>query len=131
MTAINKQTVRCRCEQEVDFVYFDSVNARINPDLKKKVLNREVNMFTCTNCGYRQELATHFLYNDVENDIFVYVVPESDRQQKEAIIGILKEARSKILSWSKKLDSPIPDVVFGYDELLEFIRNHEIEGRQK
>ena len=39
------------CHHEGDFEVWDSINTVLNPEMKEKVLNQSIFLYTCPNCG--------------------------------------------------------------------------------
>ena len=39
------------CHHEGDFEVWDSINTALNPEMKEKVLNQSIFLYTCPNCG--------------------------------------------------------------------------------
>jgi len=44
------------CGSEQEFEIFDSVNVSLDPDAKQKLINGELTIFTCDECGYKVEV---------------------------------------------------------------------------
>ena len=70
-------TIRVRCpgcstEHEAELV--QSINSRLNPELKKRLLDGSLNLLVCS-CGRRTQLAATLLYHDPDRDYFCQACP--------------------------------------------------------
>ena len=66
------------CHHEGDFEVWDSINTVLNPEMKEKVLNQSIFLYTCPNCGETFRLNYPTLYHQMEDLIMIYLVPESE-----------------------------------------------------
>ena len=66
------------CHHEGDFELWDSINTALDPEMKEKVLNQSIFLYTCPSCGktFRLDYAT--LYHQMEDLIMIYLVSESE-----------------------------------------------------
>ena len=73
------QKVTCpSCHHERDFELWDSINTVLDPEMKEKVLNQSIFLYTCPNCGETFRLNYPTLYHQMEDLIMIYLVPESE-----------------------------------------------------
>ena len=66
------------CHHEGDFEVWDSINTVLDPEMKKKVLNQSIFLYTCPNCGETFRLNYPTLYHQMEDLVMIYLVPESE-----------------------------------------------------
>ena len=66
------------CHHEGDFEVWDSINTVLNPEMKEKVLNQSIFLYTCPNCGETFRLNYPTLYHQMEDLIMIYLVSESE-----------------------------------------------------
>ena len=66
------------CHHEGDFEVWDSINTVLNPEMKEKVLNQSIFLYTCPNCGETFRLNYPTLYHQMEDLVMIYLVPESE-----------------------------------------------------
>ena len=66
------------CHHEGDFKVWDSINTVLDPEMKEKVLNQSIFLYTCPNCGETFRLNYPTLYHQMEDLIMIYLVPESE-----------------------------------------------------
>lgn len=77
MTKANNQIIACpNCSAEQEVLLFDSVNVTIDPELKDQVLNNNINTYQCSNCKKAVSVIQNLLYNDMDNNILIYLLPE-------------------------------------------------------
>lgn len=63
-----------------------------NPELKRRLLNGQLNVAVCPNCGAGGQLSTAMVYHDPENELFMIYVPQElnlNQVQREEYIGQL------------------------------------------
>ena len=66
------------CHHEGDFELWDSINTALDPEMKEKVLNQSIFLYTCPNCGETFRLNYPTLYHQMEDLVMIYLVPESE-----------------------------------------------------
>ena len=66
------------CHHEGDFELWDSINTALNPEMKEKVLNQSIFLYTCPSCGETFRLNYPTLYHQMEDLIMIYLVSESE-----------------------------------------------------
>ena len=66
------------CHHEGDFEVWDSINTVLDPEMKEKVLNQSIFLYTCSNCGEIFRLNYPTLYHQMEDLIMIYLVSESE-----------------------------------------------------
>src|SRR5690242_1369023 len=62
------------CGRPHEATLVQSINTRLNPDLKARLLGGELNLLAC-DCGKRTLLAATLLYHDPDRDYFCQVCP--------------------------------------------------------
>ena len=66
------------CHHEGDFELWDSINTALDPEMKEKVLNQSIFLYTCPSCGETFCLNYSTLYHQMEDLVMIYLVPESE-----------------------------------------------------
>ena len=66
------------CHHEGDFELWDSINTALDPEMKEKVLNQSIFLYTCPSCGKTFRLDYSTLYHQMEDLIMIYLVSESE-----------------------------------------------------
>ena len=69
------------CHHEGDFELWDSINTALNPEMKEKVLNQSIFLYTCPSCGETFRLNYPTLYHQMEDLIMIYLVSESEAEK--------------------------------------------------
>ena len=129
MTKVLLAKIKCKCGNEVEMNLYDSVNVTVDPELKEKVINREINIFYCPKCGAKsQDLVYPFLYTDNTKGMWIWCFPEEKKKDREKTEKEVREAREK----AEKIFPKNLTVLFayGYDE-LEKILNEKAENTTK
>ena len=76
---IRIEKVTCpSCHHEGDFELWDSINTALDPEMKEKVLNQSIFLYTCPSCGETFRLNYSTLYHQMEDLVMIYLVPESE-----------------------------------------------------
>ena len=66
------------CHHEGDFELWASINTALDPEMKEKVLNKSIFLYTCPSCGETFRLNYPTLYHQMEDLIMIYLVSESE-----------------------------------------------------
>ncbi len=118
MTKILPAKIKCKCGNEVEMQLYDSVNVTLNPELKEKIIKREINIFECPKCGVKSpDLAYPFLYADMTKKIWIWCYPEEMEKDRERIE---KELNGKMPNLISRIDFKTM-FAFGYDELEKIL----------
>jgi hypothetical protein len=76
MTLFHKELVSCpHCLNEEEITVWDQLDAQSDPDLKEKLLRKELQVFDCRNCGRRHLLAHPMLYRDDDKKLVIWCDP--------------------------------------------------------
>ena len=88
-------TVNCaRCGTPFQAEIHQIVNVDQNPELKFQLINGQLNMAICPNCGAATQLGTPILYHDSEHELFMVHIPgqmNMDHMQRQQTIGQLTQ----------------------------------------
>jgi len=122
MTKKITKELKCRdCGNPLNFEFFDSINTHRSPELKERVLSRDINNFYCNSCNGFSELIYPFLYADSDNMMFIWCFPEFVKNEE----NMRQWAENKYKKEAEATKDLIPEIhtemVYGYDELLAII----------
>ena len=70
---INQQIICNGCGFDQDISLWVSINATRNPKLKEKIIQNNLNIFTCSNCGFKIHINYPLLYYDTEKKLMICV----------------------------------------------------------
>jgi predicted RNA-binding Zn-ribbon protein involved in translation (DUF1610 family) len=77
MTKLSTKELVCpECGFEKEFTVYDSINVSLDSDAKEKLINGELTIFTCNECGYQVEVVYPMLYHDMDNKLMIWMDPE-------------------------------------------------------
>lgn len=120
-TEIMKELVCPQCGVSQKYRMYTSINAKENPELKKKALEETIFDWRCQRCGYFAAMAYPFLYLDPEAQYAICVTPggrgaavEPTEQVKDFVkrrVKNLAELKEKILIFDTGLDDVAVEVV--------------------
>ncbi|MCA9979791.1 MAG: CpXC domain-containing protein [Anaerolineales bacterium] len=69
-------TINCpRCQTPFQTEIFQIIDAQRQPQLKQMLLNGQLNVASCPNCGTATQLAAPMLYHDAEHSLLMVYVP--------------------------------------------------------
>lgn len=98
MSQLCKDTITCpHCQKEGEFEYWSSINVDLDPDLKEKIFNEEIFVWTCPECGAKVFIPFGTLYHDMKNNfmiLFSHDEPEEGKYEPfdiQSALGIEKE----------------------------------------
>ena len=82
-TEIEKDIICPQCGESQKYRLYASINAKENPELKRRVLSETLFDWRCKRCNYFAAMAYSFLYTDPEGKYIVCVTPGGDSQAVE------------------------------------------------
>lgn len=131
MTKFHRETLRCpHCLNEEEVVIWDSVDAQSDPDLKERILLKELQNYECQNCNHLYILEKPFAFIDRKEKLILYYNPEHGaipelnlRQDNGSLAPEIQDALPKDFGF------PIEDytlrLVLRYNELIEKLHLHD------
>lgn len=88
MSKYTKTEIECpECGNKQEFMTFQNIIGDIDIEIKEKVLNGELFVFTCEKCGKRFPITYPCLYHDMTKKLMVYL--SQDENSIEEMNGIL------------------------------------------
>lgn len=120
-TEIEKDIICPQCGESQKYRLFASINARENPELKRRVLSETLFDWRCKRCNYFAAMAYPFLYTDPEARYIVCVTPAGDSRSTEPtpeiqsytkrMVKNLAELKEKILIFDAGFDDVAVELV--------------------
>ncbi|MBW1643973.1 MAG: hypothetical protein JRJ76_14160 [Deltaproteobacteria bacterium] len=72
MSKTNNEQFTCdECDFNQDISLYVSINAKQNPELKENIINKNLNIYKCSKCGFETYVNYPLLYYDTEKKIMV------------------------------------------------------------
>lgn len=131
MTMVRKEMVPCpSCKKSQNVTLYDTINVDLNPDLRTKLFNGEINVFKCEYCGHAAHFAdVPLLYNDMKREFAVWYFPLSSLEQKDFYDDFSADGKLKLNEPLQKVYSKcgINDylsrthIVFSMPEMLCYV----------
>lgn len=130
MSLENKVLQKCpSCNNEQQLNYYQSVNITLQPELRQKVLNQQLNLQICTHCNNEINIITDFLYHDMENKLMIHFKQSEGKNEEDSIDDMLNEMLEK--GYIYRVVNHYADLVekikiFDYklnDEIVDKIKN--------
>lgn len=76
MSLWNMEDVWCpKCGTTKSMPIWQSLNASLDPQAKENLLNEEINLFVCDQCGHKSRCITPLLYHDMDRRFMVQYIP--------------------------------------------------------
>jgi hypothetical protein len=125
MTLMDEQVVTCpECGNEQNVRLYHTLNVSLDPELKRDLINGEVNLFECDSCDFKSFVPCSLLYNDMELKFCVQLVPlgqalEEDFLKNFDIDGAFKALDALTKDRATYLSRP--HVVFDMQELASYV----------
>lgn len=84
MSQLCKDKISCpNCQTEGEFDYWSSVNVDLDPELKKKIFNEEIFIWTCPKCGAKVFIPFGTLYHDMSHKFMIFFSHTEDEEKKD------------------------------------------------
>ena len=134
-----KDSIICpKCQTTGEFEYWSSINADLNPELKKKIFNEELFMWICPKCGAKVYVPYDTFYHDMAHKFmlfFTHDYPDEGEANESfeipTVLGINKDYTFRsvhgIMSLKEKiliLENNLNDVAV---EKLKYTITHHME----
>jgi len=110
---------KCQTEQEVDLC--QSIDVRLNPELREKLVRNELNIAHCDNCAYKFRIDTPLLYTDPGRGVAIVCAPTTeevadydDQAFREHIAGLNP-------ALAPEIDKVQIYLVLSHSELVEMV----------
>ncbi len=120
-TEISKDIICPQCGESQKYRLYASINAKENPELKRRVLNETLFDWRCNRCNYFAAMAYSFLYTDPEAGYIICVTPAGEENVAEPTQEIqsftkrtvknLAELKEKILIFDAGYDDVAVELV--------------------
>lgn len=94
------------CQNESDFLVWDSINTSLDPDMKEKVRTGEAFLWNCPFCETKANVEYATLYHQMEDLVMIYYVPgDSDKTETiELMQGRHKNEDGEYVEIDLKID---------------------------
>ncbi len=127
MTMMREVEIACpECAKPQKVQVCDTINATLNPELKRDLIDGEINFFKCGNCEFAGFMPTALFYHDMELKYCVYFVPFDQAMSPHFLCrcsgdGTMsqEEGMSRAPAGAEYIANP--RIVFGIDELVRYV----------
>jgi len=127
MTKITTHEVECQaCGSKQNVEIFESINVTNQPELKEKLFQGQLNIFTCDKCSHKAMVDIPVLYNDMQRKFSVQYYPSRWIFDDSFLNEFTKQGEP---AWTR--DGRVPEKVMGYlkwthivfsmDELIRYV----------
>lgn len=121
MSLNTQEKIRCPgCGMLNDVTLWQSITVSDSEDLKKELLNANINILHCSECGAKALIPSPLLYHDEEKKLMFSFIPAQDQNQVLENFNSIKES-SKRSGELEKLSGYNLRYISSYNTLLEKI----------
>ena len=86
MSMMHPTEIECpQCGAKSQFTIHDSINVTLDPEDKKRVLDRSLFLFHCEKCGEEAYINYGLLYHDMTENYMIFVAPDQEAARKSTI----------------------------------------------
>ena len=127
--------VTCHCGCAFQEWIWQSANVTLKPELRRTILDGNMNLVKCPSCGARFHVEVPFFYNDMERHLWIWVYPACYSAEAAAVTAEVEAMWEKIrTTMPAKLRAGLETnyktvVVFGMDALVSRLRAEEASGK--
>ena len=122
-TEIEKDIICPQCGESQKYRLFASVNAKENPDLKRRVLSETLYDWRCKRCNYFAAMAYSFLYTDPDAGYMVCVAPAGETSAMEPTQEVQSYTKRMVKNLAE-LKEKILILDIGYDDVaVELVKS--------
>lgn len=128
MTQIKSHKLDCtKCGHIQDNVIWTSLNVSLDPNLREKLFNGEINVLVCQKCGNRALISVALLYHDMKRKYCVQYYPIRVIEDAEFFKRFTKDGKLNIDGLSKAMGEighymVEPHIVFDLNEMIQYIK---------
>lgn len=121
MSHINKENIVCpNCKESSKFNMYNFANIINNPELKERILNKDIFKFICPNCNKEYIVNYNMIYCDTNSKLTIHFV--CDKNSLKKTIDLIKE-QDTLFNLDKELNQKyINRIVITADDLIEKIK---------
>lgn len=97
MSLESKEKITCpHCRNAGEITIWESLNASLDPDAKKALIDGSLMSYHCPACGERTNVAYDLLYHDMDKQVMIQLVnsDESEQNVADAFTGMRNEEGS-------------------------------------
>lgn len=125
MTISREEEIECpRCGYRSTMIVWHTINAQLNPEAKKDLLEGKINLFQCDKCDFSAHLTTALLYHDMEKEFLAQYFPFG-RTENSLFLSQFTEYGKFVTEVSLEKDAPehFKNVhyVFSMGELVRYV----------
>ncbi len=118
-------SVNCpKCGHGQNAIFWQSLNATIDPEAKQELLQGKFHMFHCEQCGHEAFMNASFLYNDMEKSFSIRYCPPHvlDDDEFLDLFNVNGEMNLPELENVRISDHLLrPHIVFDMNEVIHYI----------
>jgi predicted RNA-binding Zn-ribbon protein involved in translation (DUF1610 family) len=122
MSMPDETTITCpKCGNEQSFTIWNSVNISLDPDLKQKIISRELVTFSCEKCGNKSPVVYPMLYHDMDANLMIWLLPGDEPPEDgfaKQPAGLINISENYQYRWVKSYNELV-EKIYIYDAGLD------------
>ncbi len=139
MTMVKTAQLTCSsCQHEQMARVWSTINVTLDPELRIRLFNGDINMFRCESCNSSSRVEKDLLYHDMTRKFCVRYVPPISLSSNEHFAGFFdgydEEGKFDISVFKGAFEKDAetfpyimkPHIVFDHDEMLRHITFREL-----
>jgi hypothetical protein len=127
MSQVHTYSMTCpHCGHDQQVEVWNALNISVNPELRYKLFNAEINVFVCEICDHKALINVPLLYHDVQRRYGVQYYPPDSLKNEQFLEqftdqGKMDLSRIHISSKAEGHYLTDPHIVFDLNEMLRYI----------
>ncbi|MCB1190054.1 MAG: CpXC domain-containing protein [Leptospiraceae bacterium] len=122
------EVVCSKCGEQSEFMYWDSINVTVDPELRIEFFNHKINHFDCSHCGNKGLVFEDFIYHDMDSRFIISLLSSDNKDYLEKSKQSLSESIS-IMQETVNMDGFTTEykfrIVFNLNQLTEKVNIFE------
>lgn len=122
-----EQAVKCPCGEEFSTRLWSAVNVQTDPLLKERIMDAQLNVVKCPECGQFIYAERFVLYHDPEAELLGFIYPKDYEDERDRWTAKtqenFREAQAVLENKGQLPYTPVS--FFGMDELVERLREEQ------
>jgi len=125
MSRMSQAEIECpRCSKELVVTVWESINVDLDPNLRQKLFDVQINDFKCQSCGFEGMLDAPLLYHDMTRQFCIQYLPHQlldDVSNFEEYTNDGKRDEAFLVRYLGE-----PHIVFDMNEMIRYITFREL-----
>jgi hypothetical protein len=128
MTRVGSSEIACpQCGNRQETPLWHSINVNLNPELRERLFNGDVNIFKCESCNTIAFIGQPLLYHDMKRHYCVQYFPPELLKDESFLRQYSRDGKLKMEESYEKISKEsqhlfTPHIVFNLKEMVHYIK---------